>query len=74
MYINTNLPLGERTITIECEGKTYSGMVETKETSEIVTYSSLYLIVMLFNSLTSSSFSSHLALEELVPLVTNNRL
>ena len=37
MYINTNLPLGERTITIECEGKTYSGMVETKETSEIVT-------------------------------------
>ena len=31
------LPLGTRTIDIELEGNTYSGTVETKETSEVVT-------------------------------------
>ena len=31
------LPLGERTITIECDGKTYSGTVETTEAGDVVT-------------------------------------
>lgn len=31
------LPLGSRTISIEVDGKTYSGIVETKETTEVVT-------------------------------------
>ena len=31
------LPLGTRTINVEVDGKTYTGTVETKETSEVVT-------------------------------------
>ena len=43
MYTSENgmlylyLPLGERTITIECDGKTYSGTVTTSENGSIPT-------------------------------------